>query len=57
MFLGMGLLTLPILVFLYRRENAKHERMQQDIVEKAVVLSADELRRMGDRAPDFRYML
>ena len=56
-FLAVGLLTLPVLVHLYTRENAKRKIKQQDMVEKHVVLSTVELRRLGDRAPDFIYTL
>ena len=57
MFLGIGLLTLPSLVYLYKRENDKRVVLQRSLEEKNCVISAEDLRRMGDRAPDFRYML
>ena len=57
MFLGIGLLALPSLVYLYKRENKRRDMIKHDTLEKPVILSAEELRRMGDRAPDFRYML
>ncbi|KAH9835024.1 MFS general substrate transporter [Rhodofomes roseus] len=57
MFIGIGLVNLPILVGLYRWENAKRDEMQRAMAEKGIEYSDEELRRLGDRAPDFRYTL
>lgn len=54
-FLGMGILTVPVLALLYMRINRRRDRDATDAARTQ--LSAHELRRMGDRAPDFRYTL
>ncbi|KAF9220039.1 MFS general substrate transporter [Gyrodon lividus] len=59
MFVGIGLITVPILVLLYKRVNASRdeaERLRLARGEK-LQLSAQALRELGDRAPDFRYTL
>ncbi|KAG2141396.1 MFS general substrate transporter [Suillus bovinus] len=59
MFVGIGFTFLPTLVFIYRRINAKRdaaERLAREQGEK-VQYSHQELRELGDRAPDFRYTL
>ncbi|KZT63332.1 MFS general substrate transporter [Daedalea quercina L-15889] len=57
MFVGIGLICLPLTVLLYKRVNAKRDALQREMVEKGINYSDGELRRMGDRAPDFRYTL
>ncbi|KAH9919550.1 MFS general substrate transporter [Fomitopsis serialis] len=57
MFIGIGLINLCILVALYKWENAKRDKNQRDMEEKGIEYSAEELRRLGDRAPEFRYTL
>ncbi|KAI0294708.1 MFS general substrate transporter [Multifurca ochricompacta] len=54
MFVGIGFIFIPCLLLAYRRINrARDEAAAQP---DAVQLSAKELRELGDRAPDFRYM-
>ncbi|KAJ7049979.1 MFS general substrate transporter [Mycena amicta] len=56
MFVGIGLICVPIAVLTYTRiNNARDELAKQ--VEGKPVYTAKELREMGDRAPDFRYTL
>ena len=57
MFVGIGLVSLPITVLTYRRINARRDAAMKDAAERGVEYTAGELRRMGDRAPDFRYTL
>ncbi|KAH9919552.1 MFS general substrate transporter [Fomitopsis serialis] len=57
MFVGIGLVALPITVLIYKRINARRDAFQNEMVEKGISYSPDELRKMGDRAPDFRYTL
>ena len=57
MFVGIGFITLPIAVFAYTRINAKRDRLVKEMAEKGIKLSAEEVRELGDRAPDFRYTL
>lgn len=55
MFVGIGWITTPIIILLYRRINA-----QRDAAVKEGALdnyTPQEIRELGDRAPDFRYML
>ncbi|KAJ4466264.1 MFS general substrate transporter [Lentinula aciculospora] len=55
MFVGIGLISLPITVFAYSRINKKREeflhRVEQGLERRP---SPKELRELGDRAPDFR---
>ncbi len=48
---------LPITVLVYRRINSVRDERHREAGEKAVAYTAQELRRLGDRAPDFRYTL
>lgn len=58
MFIGIGFITIPIIVYLYRHINAKRDKeMEEAKASGTVRYTADELREMGDRAPDFRYIL
>ncbi|KAJ3916174.1 MFS general substrate transporter [Lentinula edodes] len=58
MFVGIGLIFLPITVFTYSRINKKKaefmKRVAQGLEKRP---SPEELRGLGDRAPDFRYIL
>lgn len=54
MFVGIGFVFVPIIVFIYTRINAKRDR---EMAEGALAkYTPEELREMGDRAPDFRYI-
>ena len=58
MFVGIGLIAVPVAVMLYTRINARREALMSGAGEKgAVTFSKDELRRLGDKAPDFRYTI
>ena len=58
MFVGIGFVCVPIAVITYIRINAKRDRLEQEAAERGDrKLSPRELRRLGDRAPDFRYTL
>lgn len=57
MFIGIGFISVPIAVLSYMRINAARDVKQQEMEEQGVKYSAQELRRLGDRAPDFRYIL
>ena len=57
MIVGVGLVLLPITVVSYWRINACKERRMSEAEQQGTKFSAEQLRRMGDRAPDFRYML
>ena len=57
LFVGLGLILTPIAVFTYTRINARRDALLRDANEKGIVHSPVEIRRMGDRAPDFRYTL
>ena len=57
MFVGIGFITVPIAVIAYKRINAHRDALVREANEKGEHLSPEELRRMGDRAPDFRYTL
>ena len=53
----MGFFSVPLLVILYKRQNAQRDARARDGEKGGHGYSMDELREMGDRAPDFRYTL
>lgn len=54
MFIGIGFVTVPIILLMYSRNyRARDEAAARP---DAAKLSAKQLRELGDRAPDFRYM-
>lgn len=59
MFVGIGFITVPIAILLYKRINAKRDAIAQLEAESGdkKVYTNQELRELGDRAPDFRYTL
>ena len=57
MFVGIGFVTVPLAIIIYSRINAKRDALEKEMKEKGIKLSDDEIRRLGDRAPDFRYTL
>ncbi|KAK1217441.1 hypothetical protein PQX77_019905 [Marasmius sp. AFHP31] len=57
MFIGIGLITVPIVTLAYHRANGRKERVIREEEERGVKRSAEEIRAMGDRAPEFRYTL
>lgn len=56
MFVGIGLITTPIVILIYRHINAKRDAIAAGEESGKIKYSVEELRDMGDRAPDFRYM-
>ena len=55
---GMGLIVLPIIVTTYKRVNVRREAIMKEAGESGgLKYTDDELRKMGDKAPDFRYGL
>jgi hypothetical protein len=59
MFVGIGLIALPAAVLLYKRINAQRDviaRLELETGDKKIYTSR-ELRDLGDKAPDFRYIL
>ncbi|KAJ7242479.1 MFS general substrate transporter [Mycena rebaudengoi] len=59
MFIGIGLISLPIAVVTYRRINSRRDEAARAALERGEsnLYTRKELREMGDRAPDFRYTL
>jgi hypothetical protein len=59
MFVGTGFIFLPILVYRYKRINAQRDAIERLTLERGerVQYSDQELRELGDCAPDFRYTL
>ncbi|TFK86321.1 MFS general substrate transporter [Polyporus arcularius HHB13444] len=56
-FMAIALLLVPLTVFCYMRINTQRETGRGEEIEKDVRWAPEELRRLGDRAPDFRYTL
>jgi len=59
MFIGIGLIVIPLLVFSYIRINRKRDASEKAALESGgpATYTVRELQMMGDRAPDFRYTL
>lgn len=57
MFVGIGLLCVPIAVVTYININNRRNRKMQEALERGEKLSPEEIRRLGDRSPDFKYVL
>ena len=55
--MGMGLILVPIVAFAYNRSNMKKEAKMREVEETGEKYAPEELKRLGDRAPDFRYTL
>lgn len=51
----MGFVALPILVFAYKRTNARREATVKGGESSGLQYTDEELRRMGDKAPNFYY--
>ncbi|KAI8996648.1 MFS general substrate transporter [Trametes punicea] len=58
-FVSMGLLLLPVIFITFTRANARRDVLQREAEENGLKVdyTPEELRRMGNRAPDFRYTL
>jgi len=59
MFVGIGFITIPIIVVSYMRINKSRDEAQRLAVERSEKdkYTNQQLREMGDRAPDFRYTI
>jgi len=59
MFVGIGLICLPIAVVTYKRINSRRDEVARAALESGEknLYTRKELREMGDRAPDFRYTI
>jgi len=54
MFVGIGLVCVPLAVTIYKRINKKRDT---EVLEGKKTYTPAELRALEDRAPDFRYIL
>ncbi|KAJ6498892.1 MFS general substrate transporter [Mycena sanguinolenta] len=59
MFVGIGLICVPIAVLTYTRINKRRDERARGMLERGEknLYTNKELREMGDRAPDFRYTI
>ncbi|KAF8965756.1 MFS general substrate transporter [Flammula alnicola] len=59
MFVGIGFISVPIVILSYIRINKKRDEAQREALERGETnkYTNQQLREMGDRAPDFRYTL
>lgn len=59
MFVGMGFICVPIAVFSYLRINKQRDAIEREALERGEKnkYTNQQLRELGDRAPDFRYTL
>ena len=59
MFVGIGFITIPIIVISYVRINKSRDEAQRLAIERGEKdkYTNQHLREMGDRAPDFRYTI
>ena len=56
-FMALGIILVPVMVFLYMRINKQHEEIWSKERTEGSKWTPGKLRRLGDRAPDFRYTL
>ncbi|KAI0365421.1 MFS general substrate transporter [Pilatotrama ljubarskyi] len=58
-FVSMGLVLLPVMVTMYMRANARRDASQRDMQEQGLKIeyTPEDIRKLGDQAPDFRYTL
>ncbi|KZT63103.1 MFS general substrate transporter [Daedalea quercina L-15889] len=54
---GTRLVFLPLIALAYRRVNKWRDVEQRELEKRGIQYTVEELQRMGDRAPDFRYTL
>lgn len=59
MFVGMGFICVPLAMVIYTKINAKRDRLEREALERGEKnrYTDQELRELGDRAPEFRYTL
>ncbi|KAL0063398.1 hypothetical protein AAF712_009707 [Marasmius tenuissimus] len=57
MFVGMGLILVPIVATIYYRVNNRKATIIREEEEQGIKRSPEEIRAMGDRAPEFKYTL
>lgn len=57
MFVGLGVVSLAIMVPTYARINAQRDKQMAMLKEEGAVYDPARSRELGDRAPDFRYTL
>ena len=56
-FVGAGLVLTAMAVLAFTRINRQRRALLREQDEKGERLPTEELKRLGDRAPDFEYML
>lgn len=56
-FVGMGLVLVPVVMLAYTRANMRKDVKMREVEERREKYAPEELKRLGDRAPDFRYTL
>jgi MFS family permease len=57
MFLGIGLVCVTTTVIAYRTINRRRDKTLQGLLDRGEKLSAEEIRKQGDKSPVFRYMI
>ncbi|KAK2464919.1 hypothetical protein APHAL10511_002995 [Amanita phalloides] len=57
MFAGIGVICVPIAVISYTRINHKRDKLLRELSERGDKISAEEIKKLGDRAPTFRYII
>ncbi|KAF8493620.1 MFS general substrate transporter [Gautieria morchelliformis] len=56
-FVGMGMIAVPIIAIIYSHINAQREALARNSEIEKPVYTEQELRQLGDKAPDFRYTI
>ena len=57
MFISVGIVVLAFQVIMYRRINAKRDKLLREQRGEGWVYTAEQLRDLGDKAVNFRYTL
>ena len=57
MFVGIGFITVPAAILIYSRINKRRDEAMKQLRDAGMKLDEEEIRKLGDRALDFRYTL
>jgi hypothetical protein len=57
MFVGIGLGTVPLIMLAYTIINRRRVSLMGHSASNGVIYTEEQLRELGDRAPNFHYML
>ncbi|KIL65350.1 hypothetical protein M378DRAFT_105323 [Amanita muscaria Koide BX008] len=57
MFTGVGFITVAVTTYVYKIINRRRERTLREMLDRGEKLKPEEIRKLGDKSPTFRYMI